>query len=165
MEERPKIKIKPTPFDKVLELFGLLSLALLWAITLINYAKLPDTIAVHFNAAGLPDSFGSKITLLILPILGTIIFLGLTVLIRFTYLFNYPTRITTENAESQYRIAARLIRYLKFALVLVFTFIVFKTIQTAEGKSVGLGFWFLPLTLGIIFVPLGYITIQSFKQK
>ncbi|MEI7828999.1 MAG: DUF1648 domain-containing protein [Prolixibacteraceae bacterium] len=165
MEERPKIKIKPTPFDKVLELFGLLSLALLWAITLINYAKLPDTIAVHFNAAGLPDSFGSKITLLILPILGTIIFLGLTVLIRFTYLFNYPTRITTENAESQYRIAARLIRYLKFALVLVFTFIVFKTIQTAEGKSDGLGFWFLPLTLGIIFVPLGYITIQSFKQK
>ena len=165
MEERPKITIMLTLLDKILELFGLLSLALLWALTLINYAKLPDTIAVHFNAAGLPDSFGSKVTLLILPILGTIIFLGLTVLNRFPYLFNYPTKITTENAESQYRSAVRLIRYLKFALVLVFTFIVFKTIQTAEGKSDGLGIWFLPLTLGIIFVPLIFFIIKAFQKK
>ena len=58
-----------------------------------------------------------------------------------------------------------MLRYLKLVLVLVFGGIAFKTIQTATGESSGLGAWFLPLTAGLIFIPLIYFVIKSIKEK
>jgi hypothetical protein len=39
------------------------------------------------------------------------------------------------------------------------------TIQNATGKAAGLGAWFLPLTLGLVFIPLIYFLVNSFKTK
>jgi hypothetical protein len=49
--------------------------------------------------------------------------------------------------------------------VLVFAGISYQTIQQANGTGEGLGLWFLPLTLGLIFMPLLYFVIKSFQTK
>jgi hypothetical protein len=49
--------------------------------------------------------------------------------------------------------------------VLVFAGISFQTIQQANGTGEGLGLWFLPLTLVLIFVPLIYFVSKSFQTK
>jgi hypothetical protein len=58
-----------------------------------------------------------------------------------------------------------MIRFLKFILVLVLAGISYQTIQQAKGIGEGLGVWFLPLTLVLIFMPLLYFMIKSFQTK
>lgn len=164
MEERPKIKLTFTTIDKIFELVGWLSIIAVWVLTSLHYNNLPDIIPTHYNALGQADGMGTKATILILPIIATILFIGLTILNMFPHIFNYPTNISNDNALKQYTNATRMIRYLKLTFVVIFGLIVFKTIQNANGQTDGLGLWFLPMTLGLIFIPLTYLIVQSFKK-
>ncbi|WP_343565151.1 DUF1648 domain-containing protein [Sphingobacterium sp.] len=164
MEERPQIQPELTLGDKILELVGYLSLFALWYLIAINYNKLPETIPVHYDAAGKADNFGGKETILALPLLATILFIGMTILNRFPHIFNYSVKITAENAFRQYTNACRLIRYLKFIIVVILAVITFKTIPNSAGTSAGLGEWFFPLTLGFIFIPVIYYVAQGFRK-
>jgi uncharacterized membrane protein len=163
--ERPKIKLVPTSTDKLMDLLGWLILLALWALTITYYSTLPDTIPTHFNTAGEADGFGRKASIVSLPVVASLLYIGLTVLNRFPHIFNFPTHVTQDNALSQYTNATRMIRYLKLILVLVFAGISFQTIQQANGAGEGLGVWFLPLTLVLIFIPLIYFVIKSFQSK
>ncbi len=163
--ERPKITLIPTNADKLVELLGWIMLLAIWALTISQYSTLPDTIPTHFNGAGQADGFGSKATILSLPVIASLLFIGLTVLNRYPHSFNYPTAITQDNALRLYTLATRMLRYLKLVLVLVFGGIEFMTIQHATGKAAGLGAWFLPLTLVLVFLPLVYFVINSFKSN
>ena len=165
MEGRPKIELELSSTDIVLEVIGWIAVLFIWVLIISSYSHLPDTIPIHFNGSGKPDGFGGKANILALPILATVIFIGLTILNRFPFVFNYPTIITEENAFRQYTNATRLVRYLKLIVVVIFGLIVYKTIQSTQGQSDGLGVWFLPLTLGAVFIPLAYFAIKSFKIK
>ncbi|MDR2037781.1 MAG: DUF1648 domain-containing protein [Bacteroidales bacterium] len=165
MKKRPKIKLALTTPDKMFEAAGWISVWLIWVLILIHYSGLPDTIPIHYNAAGQPDGFGGKVNILILPVISTVLFIGLTILNRYPHIFNFPVNITENNALQQYTNATRIIRYLKLILVLIFGFITFRTIQYANGQADGLGTGFLPLMLGFIFIPLVYFIVQSFLKK
>jgi len=165
MEKRPKIKLELTVIDKAIEIIGWFSIVVIWFFIIINYNKLPDIIPIHFNAYGEADNFGWKIDILTLPIIASILFVGLTLLNRYPYIFNYPTDITEENAQRQYTIATRMIRYLNLIIVLIFGYIAFTTIQNAKGQVDGLGIWFLPLSLGIVFIPMIYAIVKLTKKK
>jgi hypothetical protein len=102
---------------------------------------------------------------LTLPLVATVLFIGLTILNKFPHIFNYPTEITEDNALRQYTNATRLIRYLKVIIVVIFGLIAFETIRHANGQTEGLGIWFLPMTMGLIFIPLIYFLIKSTKTK
>ena len=164
-EQRPKIKLIPSTADRLVEVLGWLILLLLWGYTISHFSTLPETIPTHYNAAGEADDFGGKTSIIRLPIIATLLFIGITVLNWYPHIFNYPTTITQDNALRLYTLATRMLRYLKLVLVLVFGGIAFKTIQTATGESSGLGAWFLPLTAGLIFIPLIYFVIKSIKEK
>jgi uncharacterized membrane protein len=163
MEERPKIKLELTTADKTFEIIGWLLVISVWGLTITNYANLPETIPTHYNGAGQADEFGGKATILTLPLIATVLFVGLTILNKFPHIFNYPTNITQDNALRQYTNATRMIRYLKLIIVVIFGLIEFKTIQNANGQADGLGIWFLPMTLGLIFIPLIYFVVKLFK--
>ena len=165
MEQRPKIEIKFNTADKLLEIIGWITLALQWILTILNYSNLPDSIPIHFNASGQADDFGAKMYIFTLPIIGTVIFLGITILNKFPHIFNYPTAITKDNAEKQYKNAFRMMIYLKFVIVFTFIIIQYKTIQTAFGNSQGLGVWFLPLSMGLILIPTIFFVIKAVKTK
>ncbi len=163
--ERPKIKLIPTNADMLVELLGWIVLLTIWGWTFTYYSSLPDTIPTHFNAAGEADGFGTKVSLIALPVIATLLFIGLTVLNRYPHSFNYPTAITQDNALQLYTLATRMLRFLKLVLVVVFGGIEFMTIQHATGKGAGLGVWFLPLTLVLIFLPLIYFVVKSVQAN
>lgn len=164
MEEGPEIKLDLTITDQIFEILGWISLVAVWVFTITNYNNLPDVIPIHFNGAGQADGFGGKATILTLPIVSTILFIGMTVLNKFPHLFNHPTNITKENKLRLYTNATRLIRYLKLILVIIFGFIVFKTIQNVNGEADGLGNWLKPITLGMIFIPVMYFVFRAYKS-
>ncbi len=161
MINRPKLKLNLTTTDKVIELFGWICLIGIWILTSSNYYSLPETIPIHYNGTGEADGFGKKWNILTLPIVSSTLFIGLTILNKYPHVFNYPSTITQENALRQYTNATRLIRFLKLVIVIIFGLIVFKTIQNANGNADGLGAWFLPLTFGLMFIPMIYYLIKS----
>ncbi len=165
MNERPKIKLELTTTDKTFEILGWISILAIWVLTITNYTNLPDTIPTHYNGAGQADGFGGKGSILTLPLVATILFVGLTILNKFPHVFNYPTNITPDNALQQYTNATRMMRVLKLAIVIIFGLIVLQTIRHVNGQTSGLGVWFLPLTMGLTFIPIIYFLIKSFKTK
>jgi uncharacterized membrane protein len=165
METRPKINLLLSPFDNKLELTSKIFLVVMWAFTLYSFLKLPTTIPTHFSASGQADDYGNKLTLLILPILATIIYFSLTQLNKYPHIFNYMTKITDDNAQKQYTIATRMLRFLKLAILVIFSLIILFTYLTTIGVTNGLGFWFLPLAFGLLLIPTIIGVSQSFKKK
>ncbi|WP_367329924.1 DUF1648 domain-containing protein [Sphingobacterium multivorum] len=163
MNNRPRIKLRLTTADKVLEFMGWCVVLLLWYVVTVHYSKLPEIVPVHYNIEGKVDKFGPKSILLMLPLIATVLYLAMTIINRFPHLFNYPVKITEENALQQYISATRLIRYLKFIVVVIFGIIAFKSIPNAAATSEGLGTWFLPFVLLSVFVPVIYFLIKSVK--
>ncbi|SEA78978.1 DUF1648 domain-containing protein [Psychroflexus halocasei] len=162
---RPKLKVKMTNSDKGLEILGWILLAVIWVLTISKYSQLPETIPIHYNGLGEADGFGNKWNILTLPIVASILYVGMTILNKYPHVFNYPNNITEQNAMKKYKIATRLVRVLKLVVVIIFGLIVFRTLQNINGSADGLGIWFLPLTMALIFIPMAYFLIKMSNDK
>lgn len=160
MEKQTKIKIQLTQTDKIIEILGCLTLFSFWVMILISFSDLPEKIPIHYNALGEVDNYGKKSSVFLLPIIGTFLFIILTMINKNPENFNYKINITEENAEKQYTNATKMVRWLKFIVILVFFIIDYIGIQIAKGNAEGLGIYFLPLILGIVFIPI-YFTYKA----
>ena len=165
MEKNPKREKLFSPLDKNIELTAYIILFVLWVLTTITYFNLPDNIPIHYNASGVPDNFGKKSTIIMLPIIGTILFLLLTYLNKHPRILNKSTAFTGENTQHEYIYRTRTIRLLKLAIVIIFSLIVLFTYLTAVGKTKGLGIWFLPFIICILMIPTIYLILKTFKKK
>lgn len=162
--KRPIIKIELNAFDKTVEALCILMLISIWAVALNYYPNLPDTIPTHFNAAGVIDDYGSKITIFLLPGIYSILFILLSVLNFFPHIFNYTKEITPENALAQYSIATQMLRVLKLTIGVVFFIISYGTIQSALASGEFFGIWLLPLILTMLLAPVIYYVIKASKS-
>ena len=165
MAQRPKLQIPLTTPDRIIEFTGRLCLVALWGMTLFAYDNLPETIPTHFGVGGAVDDYGSKMTLFFLPVIGTLVFIGLTVLNHYPHVFNYPTNITPSNALSQYTNATRMIRFMKFSITfisLIIVFMIYNAVITSSGR---LGSAFVPILVVVLVIPLVYFTFKMIKGK
>lgn len=163
--DRPKLKIELDTSDWIIEIVGALFLILMLGFPIYYFKELPDIIPRHFNAAGEPDGFSQKNIIWILPVIGVVMYVGMFFLNKFPHIFNYPTEITIENAERQYRIATKLMRTLNMLISASFFYIGYSTIQTALNKQDGLGTLFLPIFLLGIFGTIGSYIYFAFKKN
>ncbi len=162
-ESRPRIVLPLGPVDHVLEWGGWVTLLIFWVLLFDAYEALPQTIPVHYGVDGLPDSFGDKQTILLIPAIASLLFIGITLLNRHPEIFNYPVQITPENAPTHYLRATRMLRFLKWAVLLIFGMIAWSTIQTANNQTKGIGAWFLPMVLCLVLIPVFVFLWQSFR--
>jgi hypothetical protein len=58
-----------------------------------------------------------------------------------------------------------MLRSLKLLIALLFSLIVLMIYKVASGNSGNIGVWFLPITLGIIIIPLAYFIFNALKGK
>ena len=100
MNKRPRIELHLTQTDMVLEILGWVAIVGIWTLTLINYFELPEIIPTHYNGAGKADGFGNKANILTLPIVSTILFVGMTILNKYPHVFNYQSEITADLIDS-----------------------------------------------------------------
>lgn len=165
MEKRPKIRPPATGADTLMETLGWLLLAALWGFVIVYYPTLPETIPTHFNASGQADGFGNKTSVFFMPGIFTLLFAGLTLMNRYPYLFNYPVKITIENATEKYTLASRMIRCLKISLVVVAGLVAFHTIRMANGQASLPEGWLLPAILGVILIPMLIFIVKLAGKK
>lgn len=162
--ERPKINIPMSPLEKVLQLIGAAALLFTFVQLIFFWGSLPATIATHFNGAGNPDGWGSKTSLLFMPILSLVMAAVLTLLERFPHIYNLPCEVTERNAPGVYQAAREMVVWLKLILILTFGYIEFMSIQTARGATSGLGEFFLPVSMGFLLAMMIIYIIRIVRK-
>ena len=124
-----------TAFDY---LIGFLALALLLCQILLPvwyWDQLPERLPVHYGFNGEADRFGSKMSLLLLPVVGLGIFILLTVVGRNPQAMNLPVRVTDENRERVYRAGIQFIYILRVVTAALFAYLIWGTIQVGLGAQ------------------------------
>ncbi len=165
MNPRPKLHIDLSPLDRILEITAYVLLGLMWATTAYAFFILPATIPIHYNASGEADGYGKKMLLLLLPLIPTIIFFGISILSRYPHIFNYMVTITAENALKQYTMAGRLLRFLKLSVVLIFLVDVLFTYIITNDITKGPGGWNIVLIFLVLLAPTLFYLAKSFRAK
>lgn len=160
-KDQPKIVPPRTSFQQMLNSLALVALIGFVIFFLLKWPGLPDPIPRHYNAAGEPDAYGSKYTLMILPLLAIAIYFTFNYLNQKPYIFNYPVKITEENAEQQYTLAMNMMSALSTGVILTFFYISWRTVSIANQEASGLGWWFMPAFLLLTFVPIIIYLVQS----
>lgn len=160
-QDRPILKIILTKTDRIMELAAWAILGIHWVYFWVYFTGLPSEIPTHFDARGRVDAYGSKWSLLFLPVISTLVFFGLSILNNYPHIFNYPVKITAENALSQYIKACRLIRFLKLVIVLLFAIITISVIEIALGASKSGLMWLVPVLVTGISVSVFYYLVKA----
>jgi uncharacterized membrane protein len=152
-----------TKTDKIIEFSCLLMLLTIWGLVINRYPNLPELIPMHYNLEGKVDRFGGRTTIFALPILTTVLYIGLTLFHLFPKQIKYPASIAIANKQLLFIIAMRMIRYLKLIIVVLFGYILYIDIQYSNGIATGLGVWFLPITIVVMCLPTIYFIFMATK--
>jgi uncharacterized membrane protein len=145
---------------KTMEVAGLMVLAFLYWITyaaLNGQDRLPLRIPTHFDLSGQPNAWGSPQTLWLLPLLGTGLYLLMTVLaaIRFRR-FNLPVRVTETNLPFIQTKTAEMVAWIKFEVLGMFAYIQWSIIQGARAGEFHLSVAIVPVFLALTFITVGW---------
>ena len=133
--QRPVISLGLSPVLLAVELAGAIAILVSILPIVQFWGVLPDRIPIHFGLGGQPDALGDKVMIWMLPAVAAIIFVVLTAVSRYPHTFNYPVRITHENARRQYLLARSLLVWLKAEICWLFAFIVRQQIIVALGNA------------------------------
>ncbi len=163
--KQPKIDLPTDPTNTWFRIATLATVVGMFAFAAISFPDLPERIPIHFNAKGEADGFGSKNTIWFLPVLTAVMAAILNFVSTIPHIYNYPSKITEENAPRQYAIASRMMVSLNFFIAVIFAYILWGTIQKATDQGSGLGSWFLITTLVVLGMLLLYFTLQMTKNK
>lgn len=114
MPDLPRIPQRLTRPDLLIEVFCFIVLLESWTYTVYTFNQLPDLVYVFFK---FPKGIGSRNAIWFFPILGSLIFIAISIISSFPHKFNYSETITRVNARRIYRKALRRLRIIKLFLV------------------------------------------------
>jgi uncharacterized membrane protein len=163
-ENRPILKIKLARVDILIEIIAFLLLIACWLIPALMFGKLPAIIPTHFGINGKVDDWGNRASIFILPSINLIMFIGLSILNKFPHVFNYPVKVTNENAMQLYTKSSRLIRIIKLIIDVIFLSIEWQICNVSKNAT--LSIWFLVLIIIIpVVLPMIMAIILTRKQS
>jgi len=163
MANLPRLTIAKSNLERWHDGIAILLLLFSFIYLIVKWSDLPQTIAIHFNGSGEADRWGGKASLIILPILALVLFVGLTLLRKIPHQFNYMTTITEQNAPYQYKSSIHLLSWVKLEIVALFTYVQWAVIQNASGGVSSLGVWLLPVIFVILIGTIVFYVIKSKK--
>lgn len=162
---RPKLKIKKTNTEWIWDIVGGgIFLAMLFFL-MMKWSDLPAEIPTHFNVAGEADRWGSKGTIITLPIIAIFMWVMMSVIERYPHTHNYPDRLNEQNVHAFYLSSRKLLNKTKNICLLLFSYILY---QQVKGAILGIS-TFSPLFIVVFFlaliVPIIWHVIERSKIK
>lgn len=154
------MKISRSRYDILTEILCIFCLLGTFLYLIIMWGSIPDEIAGHYNAMGQVDRITKKSSIIAMPIINLIMYLGMTFIGMFPQIWNTGVAITDENKHRVYRIIKDLLNTTKLLTVVVFSYL---TINSATAKS--LSPWFLPVFLILMFGSLIYFIVKLVRNK
>ncbi len=160
MESRPRLNTQSTPLQNWINIISVFIIGGTAIYLLVNYAKLPNQIPMHFNYNGEVDYWGPKESIFILLGISILIYILNTRTQLIPHKFNYIVKITEENAEKQYRIAVRMMSILNLEIMIIIAYIHWVIIENKQMNS-----YFMILFLIILFSTLIIYLVNSWKYR
>lgn len=162
---------------KVNMLFAILVNIAVWAVVLYYYVQLPNTIPTHYGLNGTPDAYGSKLIVLIEPVVLTLLVAYFTIAIRFRYtiLSRYPYLVrlpafvygleSGRNAEVQGRLLNKVFTVYTIPMAMIsilnalISWIIISEVGTPKDTALLLGSVFLVVAFMVAMIFLRYRSI------
>ena len=119
------VRMGRTMESTIFEMVALFMIVVMWVLAAWMYLHSPETIPTHFDAAGNPNDYGSRLTLFILAGIGTVLTVLLMVGAYFpTGVINLPPKLETPKqyvlTPKQYALASRMVRVMALQVCLLF---------------------------------------------
>jgi uncharacterized membrane protein len=127
--------------------------------------KLPSKVPMHFGADGKPNGWGGPESLWLLPAVGTVIAVLITVVSRFPESFNYPVRVTRENQMRLQVLALEMIAWLRLELLCLFAWIEWATIESARDQRLALPPLAMLMAIAVIFGTIAIYIVRMVRAR
>jgi uncharacterized membrane protein len=166
MKKQPKLEIPKSTGMRMLDILALALSVFYVVYAALSYTDLPDKIPIHYDLNGQVDGMGGKSVLLLIVGIGLLLFVMLKVINNYPHTFNYPVKITEENAVEHYQSAMQMMSMMNVFCAAIFAYLVYTTIQTANGMANGVSPYFIYVVIGALILVIGYYFYKSvYKQK
>jgi uncharacterized membrane protein len=162
---RPILSLERSPLELFLEIIAFLGVLAGIIIIAKYWPSLPEIIPVHFGVDGKANSWGNKSIILMLPLLAFIMDVGAIFLSNYPHTFNYPVRITPENAARQYQLARGLLLGMKIEMIWMFAFMDWQIVQASLGQIQGLSVGFIFAMITVNLVTVGFYFFQANRDR
>ncbi|MCK9445108.1 MAG: DUF1648 domain-containing protein [Tissierellaceae bacterium] len=147
------MKTETSTFQRIMELIGITIILVLIFHVITSYTSLPDKIPGHFNAQGEITRYGSKAEILIMPIFGILMYIGLTLIQINPKVWSVSSR---EDVETKvYHNLKSMIISLKVQLIGFFLYIAYNQIKGTN----------LSIDATIIFISIVLMTLVFFITR
>ncbi|MHB0939439.1 MAG: DUF1648 domain-containing protein [Armatimonadota bacterium] len=110
------------------------------------WPSLPERIPIHFGFNGKPDNWGTKRSSLILPMIS-FSFFGLLVWVGY-----FAPLTSSQDLERPF--LQLIMGIMNAEVMLLFLWIEWRMFRIALNKVEGMGRWFLPVTLAVLFITI-----------
>ena len=149
------MRIRNSIFDIIVNIICVLLLVGLVIYLIVAWGGIPDQIPGHFGADGTVTRYDSKGSLIIIPIIAWVMFLGISLVERFPQVWNTGVRVTEENKFRVYRVLKSLIVMVKLIVIALFTVIcIIQTLVTS------LPVWLLPVFMSLLFFVIVFSIVR-----
>ena len=154
------MKIKNSLADIIMEALGLVMLIGTPLYLVIRWPSIPDKLPMHYNFAGEIDRWGGKGEVLFLVVMVWILYLMISLVEHFPSVWNTGVQVTPENRMRVYRTLKYMVKTLKLAMTLVFTFLIFNTVA-----GIPLPEWFTVVYVILIIGDLAFWLIRLYRVR
>lgn len=96
--------------------------------TCIMWQQVPEQVPLHYDFSGNVNGYGGKGSMILLLGIAWIMFIVMTVLVKFPKIWNMPVKVTEENAERLYSITRGMLEAVKLIAVILMSVMVITTV-------------------------------------
>jgi uncharacterized membrane protein len=126
------------------------------------YQRLPETIATHFNGAGMANGFGARSTLWVLVGIAFFLYLTLLVIGSLSRVVNLKRPLAPELEKAVWAETSAMVGWLNVEVCWMFAYICLAMVRNGMGLQVGLGVWFLPVTLVVVLGTSAFYMVRIY---
>jgi uncharacterized membrane protein len=134
----------------VRELIALAGLVFAWAVVTDFYSRLPERIATHFNEAGVANGFGARSTLWVLVGIALLLYATLSAINWVPRMVSLKRPLAPERERVVLAEVMGMVGWVKAEMCWMFGYLALAMVRNGMGLQVGLGVWFLPVTLLVV---------------
>ena len=134
----------------VRELIALAGLVFSAAVVADFYSRLPERIATHFNEAGVANGFGARSTLWLLVGIAVLLYLTLTAIGGLSRVVRLQRPLAPDREKVVLAESMAMVGWIKAEVCWMFAYLCLAMVRNGMGLQVGLGAWFLAVTLVVV---------------
>jgi uncharacterized membrane protein len=148
----------------VRELIALAGLVFAGAVVADFYSRLPERIATHFNGEGMANGFGAKSTLWVLVGIAALLYGILSAISLLPRVVNLKRPLAPEREKVVMAESMAMVGWIKAVVCWMFAYLCLAMVRNGMGLQVGLGAWFLPVTLVVVFGICGVYLVRILRS-